>query len=166
MLYIGKIVTKIKSNSSKIDGKIFLGLGGFELELGKNERLDFENSFLDEYTINSIKNNLNYKNIFEYEINYEISKIPCSELEQYPNYIRFEPVKDNNLSIEKVLVTLYEYDEQGLPNGNLRNYSAMGITDKFIRLDNDEGLFLGLYKNKHELLSTIGFCILCVGSYF
>ncbi len=165
MSYIGKIVTKIKSNDSKVDGKVYLGFGGCELELEKKERIDFENSFLNEYTINSIKNLLKYRNIFEYSINYEMSKIPCSELEQYPNYIRFEPIRDNNLNIEKVLVTLYEYDENGKPNGNLRNYSALGITDKFITLDNDDGLFLALYKNKQEFLSTLGFCILSAGIY-
>lgn len=155
MSYFGKVVTKIKSVNSQKDGKVYLGLGGYEFELEKNERIDLENAFLDEFTINSEQNNLQYqnvlrKNIVEYTVNDEISRIVCNELDQYSNYIRFEPESDDNLMVEKVLVILHEYGHEGTPNGNLRKYSALGITDGFITLDNNCGLFLALYEHKPE----------------
>lgn len=42
MSYFGKVVTKIKSVNSQKDGKVYLGLGGYEFELEKNERIDLE----------------------------------------------------------------------------------------------------------------------------
>ncbi len=166
MSYVGKIVTKIKTSNTQTDGKLYLGFGGCELELEKKERMDLEDSYIDEFTVNSIKNCLKYQNIFKNTINYEISKIPCQDLDQYPNYLRFEPTRDDNMTIEKVLVILYEYDEEGKPNGNFRKYRSLGISNGLVNLDKDNGLFIALYRNKVELFFGIVFGITSHVVYF
>ncbi len=155
MSQVGKIVLKIKNaNNDEIQGNAYLGICGCEFKLEKSERkrIYFENGTMDEFMF--ITNDNGTCNVLcEDQIEYSMKSahlinINTNDLNSYSSYIRFEP-DDNDcaLKIERASVVLHEYDENGMPTGNLIKYKALGITDEFITLDNSYGLFIALYNN-------------------